>query len=254
MTLVAPNQPPPVAAADEVLTYDAQWLCTLRNDQGVAAAAALAKILPRQRAGAWAWKPPALGRPSPEESAAEFVDIEPEIYRLRRRKDPDELARIKHAIAGTEAMHARAKEIIAPGVNELDVFNELQAAAVRAYGECPDRNRQRLRVRRARRAAAGSKDCSGRALHSRPRPRLSRLFCRQHARHRGRRPADRRAAACLAAYRAGVRTGRADRQAGQELQRTVLRSQGTARHRRAPSCSTITWGMASASIRMRRPT
>ncbi len=39
------------------------------------------------------------------------------------------------AIAGTAAMHARAREIIAPGVNELDVFNELQATAVRTYGE-----------------------------------------------------------------------------------------------------------------------
>ncbi len=32
-------------------------------------------------------------------------------------------------------MHRRAREIIAPGVNELDVFNELQAVAVREYGE-----------------------------------------------------------------------------------------------------------------------
>ena len=32
-------------------------------------------------------------------------------------------------------MHRRAREIIEPGVNELDVFNELQAAAVREYGE-----------------------------------------------------------------------------------------------------------------------
>ena len=54
---------------------------------------------------------------------------------MRRRKDPDELARLRKAIAGTAAMHARAREIIEPGINELDVFNELQAAAVREYGE-----------------------------------------------------------------------------------------------------------------------
>ena len=66
---------------------------------------------------------------------AELVDIEPELYLERRRKDADELARLRKAIAGTRAMHARAREIIAPGVNELDVFNELQAAAVREYGE-----------------------------------------------------------------------------------------------------------------------
>jgi len=29
-TLVAPNEPPKVHAADAVTTYEAQWLCTLR--------------------------------------------------------------------------------------------------------------------------------------------------------------------------------------------------------------------------------
>ena len=32
-------------------------------------------------------------------------------------------------------MYARAREIIRPGINELDVFNELQAVAVREFGE-----------------------------------------------------------------------------------------------------------------------
>ena len=36
-TLVAPNEPPKVHAADAVVTYEAQWLCTLRNDQRYAA-------------------------------------------------------------------------------------------------------------------------------------------------------------------------------------------------------------------------
>ena len=66
---------------------------------------------------------------------AELVDIEPDLYRLRRRKDADELARLRKAIAGTGAMYARAREIIEPGVNELDVFNQLQARAVRSFGE-----------------------------------------------------------------------------------------------------------------------
>ena len=65
----------------------------------------------------------------------ERLDIEPERFRLRRRKDADELAKLKHAIAATGAMYARAREIIKPGINELDVFNELQAVAVRPCGE-----------------------------------------------------------------------------------------------------------------------
>jgi Xaa-Pro aminopeptidase len=67
--------------------------------------------------------------------AGVLVDIEPELYEMRRRKDRDELVRLRKAIAGTAAMHRRAREIIAPGVNELEVFNELQAAAVAEYGE-----------------------------------------------------------------------------------------------------------------------
>ena len=39
------------------------------------------------------------------------------------------------AIEATGAIHRRAREVIKPGVSELHVFNELQAAAVEACGE-----------------------------------------------------------------------------------------------------------------------
>src|SRR5205814_1324055 len=39
------------------------------------------------------------------------------------------------AIAGTGAMYRRAREIIEPGINELEVFNQLQAAAAHEFGE-----------------------------------------------------------------------------------------------------------------------
>ena len=38
-TLVAPNEPPKVHGADAVVTYEAQWNCTLRNDQRQASVA-----------------------------------------------------------------------------------------------------------------------------------------------------------------------------------------------------------------------
>lgn len=136
LTLVAPNQPPAVAAADEVRTYQAQRFSTLRNDQGVAAAeallAALAPATLRGRVGVeYSCCGPALSRAV----NGELVDIEPDLFRLRRHKDPDELSCLRRAIAATGAMYARAREIIQPGINELDVFNELQATAVRACGE-----------------------------------------------------------------------------------------------------------------------
>jgi Xaa-Pro aminopeptidase len=133
-TLVAPNRVPETAAADEIVTYEAQWHSTLRNDQRQASAAALVKALgakgTAKRIGV---EFSCFGSHYP--LAGERVDIEPELFRLRRRKDPDELARIKFAIAATGAMYARAREIIKPGINELDVFNELQSVAVREFGE-----------------------------------------------------------------------------------------------------------------------
>lgn len=135
VTLVAPNKPPEVAAADEILTYQAQWHSTLRNDQRAASSAVLLEAL--------------RGKPTPKRLGVEFscftqhllplggqlIDVEPDIYRLRRKKDADELARIRKAISATGKMYERAREIIRPGVTEIEVFNELQAVAVREYGE-----------------------------------------------------------------------------------------------------------------------
>ena len=131
--LVAPNEEPTRHAAKRVATFEAQWLCTLRQDQERALAKSLkdalakpASRLATDSSAAWA----ELGVTS-----TATVDIEPEILQLRRRKDADELAMIRHAIGGTEAMYARAREIIEPGITELRVFNELQAAAVETIGE-----------------------------------------------------------------------------------------------------------------------
>ena len=45
VTLVAPNKPPQTSAADEILTYEAQWHSTMRNDQREASSAVLAAWL-----------------------------------------------------------------------------------------------------------------------------------------------------------------------------------------------------------------
>jgi Xaa-Pro aminopeptidase len=135
LTLIAPKRPVLEAAADEVVQYEAQWHSTLRNDQRQASSVELLKAL--------------AGKANPKRIGVEFscftshlaalsgerVDIEPTIYRLRRRKDADELARIKKAIAGTQKMYELARQIIEPGISEIEVFNRLQAAAVEEFGE-----------------------------------------------------------------------------------------------------------------------
>ncbi|MAV34009.1 MAG: hypothetical protein CMJ59_00995 [Planctomycetaceae bacterium] len=134
--LVAPSQPPVVAAADEVLHYEAQWHSTLRNDQRAASAATLWSHLEgtptAHRIGV---EFSTFGPHLATQTDAELIDIEPQLYSLRRRKDTDELEMIRQAIAGTQAMYERAREIIEPGISELEVFNQLQAAAVDRFGE-----------------------------------------------------------------------------------------------------------------------
>jgi Xaa-Pro dipeptidase len=133
-TLVAPQEVSQ-AAADELVSFDARSIGTLRNDQRQACSAALASYLGR----------PASGRIGVEFScfthylagavAGELVDVEPELFRLRRRKEADELTRLKRAIAATGKMYEAARRTIEPGTSELDVFNRLQAVAVEELGE-----------------------------------------------------------------------------------------------------------------------
>ena len=138
--LVAASEVPEHAAADKVVTFEAQLLSTVRQEQVANVAAAAGDLLQARatcgRAGA---ELSVFGPPYADAvgvgDLARIVDIEADLWRLRRKKDADELAMIRRAIACTDVMYSRAKEIIRPGITELQVFNELQAAAVDEAGE-----------------------------------------------------------------------------------------------------------------------
>lgn len=137
LLLVCPDREPEAAAADDVRTYESKWRSTLRLDQREAAAAVLGDWLAsrspcRRVAVEYSSCCPHVTRLFP---GAELVDVEPTLWRLRRRKDADELRSLRRAIDATAAMVRRAREIVAPGVNELAVFSALQAAAVESCGE-----------------------------------------------------------------------------------------------------------------------
>jgi Xaa-Pro aminopeptidase len=64
-----------------------------------------------------------------------FIPLDDDLWQMRRRKDPDELALMRRAISCCGAMYAHARRIIEPGVPELRVYGELHAIAVDIAGE-----------------------------------------------------------------------------------------------------------------------
>lgn len=138
VTLVVPgrkNRPVPSGfAADEVAPYEAQLHSTLRNDQHAASSQVLLDVLkvrPQRIGVEYGTFPQYLAQPL----GAELVDFEPIIYYLRRRKEADELRLMRKANEANRAMYAHARQIIEPGINELEVYNQLHAVAVRELGE-----------------------------------------------------------------------------------------------------------------------
>jgi Xaa-Pro aminopeptidase len=138
--LATPNSPasPEKVAADELIAFEANWLGTQRQEQAAVVAEKViealrarganrigidASAVTSQLASAW------------QSGGGSLEAIDPHLWQLRRLKDPDEIANIRIAMRAVEAMYARAKQIIEPGVEELHVFNELHAAAVQSTGE-----------------------------------------------------------------------------------------------------------------------
>ena len=61
--------------------------------------------------------------------------IDEDSFQLRRKRDPDELSLMMAAIRCCEAMYQRARQTIEPGIPELDVSTQLNAAPIQAAGE-----------------------------------------------------------------------------------------------------------------------
>jgi Xaa-Pro aminopeptidase len=135
VTLIVPErQRDDAAAADEIAGYEAKWHSTTRDDQRAASAAVLRSVLtaaPRRAACEFSVFCPHQYLPWD----APLADIEALLFRLRRRKDADELRMLRRANDANRAMFAQARQIIAPGVNELDVYTDLHAVAVKTLGE-----------------------------------------------------------------------------------------------------------------------
>jgi Xaa-Pro aminopeptidase len=133
--LCAANKAVENLAVDEPAHYEAQWLATLRPEQPAVVAEKTTAFLKSNGARKIAVDASSVTSQIALSGEFEVKSVDPILWQLRRRKDDDELKLLRKAIDCTRTMHARAREIVRPGVLEIDVFNELHAAAVRTAGE-----------------------------------------------------------------------------------------------------------------------
>lgn len=66
--------------------------------------------------------------------AEEGISLGSVIRELRRVKDDDEISLLRRCMKAGDAGHKRALEVVRPGIRELDVYLEVQKAAVAALG------------------------------------------------------------------------------------------------------------------------
>lgn len=133
--LLAANTAPAAAAADTVLTYEAQFHYTFRQEQAHVVGERIAALLDEHKANSIGVDTSPITAEIAIRLGGACTRIDEELWQLRRRKDPDELVLMQKAIACAEAMYARAREIIRPGIAELEVYGALHATAVEAAGE-----------------------------------------------------------------------------------------------------------------------
>jgi Xaa-Pro aminopeptidase len=124
---------PEEVAADQVIPYEGGYHATMHSRQFEAVAEKLAPVIPKGKRlgadlGGGIACVAALG-------GTAVADLTRQVYRLRKRKHPDEVDAIRAAIRIAEVMYAAAKESIHPGADEVEILAHLRAAATRAAGE-----------------------------------------------------------------------------------------------------------------------
>lgn len=133
--LTTGNKPADRTAVDESVSFEASWLATLRQEQPFVVADQVDELLRSRNAKAVAIDASPVGAQLALKGGRAIQSIDPDLWQLRRCKDADELALIEKACRSADAMYAKAREIIAPGISETEVFVELSAAATREAGE-----------------------------------------------------------------------------------------------------------------------
>ena len=129
------NQGVADAAADRIVAYEAAWMGTQRSDQVFALAEQVKQELGSARTQRVAVDASAISAQLAMTFGDKCVSLDSILWQMRRAKDADELAVMRKANACAEAMYKQARQIVEPGIAELEVFGQLHAAAVHAAGE-----------------------------------------------------------------------------------------------------------------------
>jgi Xaa-Pro dipeptidase len=67
-------------------------------------------------------------------AGSELLDATSVLLALRKRKEEDEIAGVKESLKYCAVAYQAARDIIAPGLTEIDVYNAMQAAITQAAG------------------------------------------------------------------------------------------------------------------------
>ena len=133
--LVTANQPAKNTAADDVVSYEAQWMATLRQEQPQVVGQMVVDLLKSRRANRIGIDASLVTSQVAFMTDAKVESIDPILWQMRRVKDIDELALIQEAVTATAAMFDHARKIIEPGICEIDVYTQLHEIAVQTTKE-----------------------------------------------------------------------------------------------------------------------
>ncbi len=132
---VTANQPAKNIAADEVRAYVASSHGTQRQEQPANIAAHLLDYLKSSGCKTIGVDASPVASQLAMNDAIQCRPIDSFLWQLRRQKDADEIALMRIAHQCGDAMFAKAREIIRPGISEIEVFAKLHQAAVEQSGE-----------------------------------------------------------------------------------------------------------------------
>jgi Xaa-Pro dipeptidase len=125
----------PSATVEKRIEFEANWMGTQRLDQPAAVAELAVDQLKSRHIARLGLDASAVSSQILLRWSAESAAIDPVLWQMRRTKDADELVLMRKAFQCIDAMYARAREIVRPGVDEIALFADLNTVALTTAGE-----------------------------------------------------------------------------------------------------------------------